>query len=146
MERYARDASHCFRENLHTPQLRAFSSKLQEQFREKLTVSDICMLPSYTYGMPHGREHGRFLALDVGGSTLRVALVQLNGRSSGTTASYSIQQRVFKIDDAVRNLGGQQFFDWVAQAIHQTLGITGRKDSAGNLGMPLGVAWSFPVE
>src|SRR5579871_6198175 len=51
--------------------LLVISTKLQEQFKEKLQTGSSCMLPSYNHTLPTGYEKGKYLALDVGGSTFR---------------------------------------------------------------------------
>ena len=71
-----------FEAPLDSAKLMHMSTKLQDQFAPKLQASDICMLPSYNDKLPTGNEKGTYLALDVGGSTFRVALVELNGKTS----------------------------------------------------------------
>ncbi|KAF7579846.1 Hexokinase family protein [Clavispora lusitaniae] len=43
---------------------------------EALSKSDLSMIPCYLVD-PSGEEHGRFLAIDLGGSTLRVAVIEI---------------------------------------------------------------------
>lgn len=37
------------------------------------------MLPAYVFGWPSGKETGSYLAVDLGGTNLRVCLVELEG-------------------------------------------------------------------
>lgn len=39
------------------------------------------MLPTYVFGWPTGQEKGSYLAVDLGGTNLRVCLVELEGDS-----------------------------------------------------------------
>lgn len=47
----------------------------------------IAMIPSFVEGRLTGEETGQFLALDLGGTNLRVVLVELQGRGKFTTKS-----------------------------------------------------------
>ena len=134
---------------LEPAKLLQMSGKLQQQFAPKLQASDICMLPSYNDTLPTGLEQGTYLALDVGGSTFRVAVVELTGKQPGAKSMRIVNMKSYKINEAVRNLRGNAFFDWMAEKIEAALadpqvqkinGVNGTK----TLGM--GLAWSFPVE
>lgn len=150
-----------------TDQLKRFAMALKSQFRERLRDgAAACMLPSYNHTLPTGAEHGRFLALDVGGSTLRVALVELRGRPAeqdrgsgtlgraegegagdGPTASI-VRMKSFVIDDAVKGLVGRDFFDWIAERIVETVESALQNDERQDpdAEIPIGLAWSFPIE
>ncbi|PSR81047.1 hexokinase-1 [Coniella lustricola] len=124
---------------------------LKAQFQDGLLTNPACMLPSYNHQLPSRSEHGRYLALDVGGSTLRVAVVQLRGRDADGSASRIVRQDSFKIDRAVKDLEGLAFFDWVAQKIVSTVSAArGPEHQDPHLGSTgplfMGLAWSFPIE
>jgi hexokinase len=119
---------------------------LQHEFAPKLQASDICMLPSYNHKLPTGREQGTYLALDVGGSTFRIALVELNGEQSDTKHMRIVVMKSFKIDEKVRQRRGTQFFDWMAEKIEQALADPQLQNTNGTTSFPMGLAWSFPVE
>ncbi|KAI4272170.1 MAG: hypothetical protein LQ337_005484 [Flavoplaca oasis] len=140
-------------QNLHERELRvdsliALSSRLQAEFAERLQSESQCMLPSHNYTLPNGREHGTYLALEVGGSTLRVALLELNGRAS--TQSVRICRTVASnIDNRVRNLKGLQFFDWIAAQVQEM--FSGDQEACDHMPpnsqpISMGIAWSFPIE
>ena len=122
------------------------SGKLQAQFAPKLQVSDICMLPSYNHKLPTGREQGTYLALDVGGSTFRVAVVELNGHQPASKSMRIVNMKSFKIDEPVRHLRGTAFFDWMAEKIETAIADPAVKKINGATVFPMGLAWSFPVE
>jgi hexokinase len=133
-----------FEAPLEPANLLILSSKLQEQFTEKLQASNICMLPSYNHTLPTGRERGTYLALDVGGSTLRVALVEL-----GMTGEKSMEIKTMqshKIGESVRALSGHDFFDWMASRIKEDLEGYDRNAAHGPDALPMGLSWSFPIE
>lgn len=126
--------------------LAEFSRRLKRQFRDGLRSNPACMLPSYNSQLPTGHESGRYLALDVGGSTLRVALVQLRGRGKPRSESGIIRMDSFKIGSDVRGLKGTQFFDWMAERIHRTVAADSQEDYSPERPLPVGLAWSFPIE
>ena len=145
MDRFAAAAERSFVSTLTPELLQIMSVAILGEMNEACQSSTIGMLPSFCHSLPRGNEIGHFLALDVGGSTLRVALVRLNGRQSlGETVSI-LKSRHHVIDNDARGLVGQAFFSWMAGRIADTL------EGAGSLlngGEPLkaGLAWSFPVE
>ncbi|KAK3381442.1 hypothetical protein B0H63DRAFT_524162 [Podospora didyma] len=127
--------------------LQDLAGKLKHQFREGLRSNPACMLPSYNHQLPNGSELGRYLALDVGGSTLRVALVELNHRETPNLESGIVRIDSFKIDTKIRNLRGADFFDWMAERIQQTM-TKANEQQCYSLENPLlmGLAWSFPID
>lgn len=106
------------------------------------------MLPSYNHKLPSGQETGRYLAVDVGGSTLRVALVELRGRAEHVSGRESeiVSLKSYPIDTDIKNLRGVAFFDWMAAKIVETLGLQeGRVNGAAASAVPMALAWSFPI-
>lgn len=147
MEDFLRDAERLFESQLQLSSLLAMSGKLQEQFAPKLDSSDICMLPSYIFNLPTGDERGTYLALDVGGSTFRVAVVELSGRTKGKEECMKIiKMRSFRIDTLVKALKGHEFFDWMADRIGDVLEDPLVKQCHGAGTFAMGLAWSFPIE
>ncbi len=143
------ELEHMFLGYIEDGGLKRFSRKLKRQFKERLRSNPECMLPSYNSQLPTGQETGQYLALDVGGSTLRVALVDLRGRGSAGTESGIVQMDSFKIDSDVRNLKGTEFFDWMAERIHWTVAkdsSKGKKGQSPEDPLLVGLAWSFPIE
>lgn len=129
--------------------LRQFAKELKAQFRDGLLSNPACMLPSYNHQLPSRSEHGRYLALDVGGSTLRVAVVELRGQDAQGSASRIVRQDSFKIDRTVKDLEGIAFFDWVAEKIVSTVWAASDSDdnvTASTGPLFIGLAWSFPIE
>lgn len=127
--------------------LQDLSKGLKKQFSERLQTSEECMLPSYSHQLPEGTESGQYLALDVGGSTLRVALVELRGRETKSgDESEIVSIRNFSITPEIKDLEGMAFFDWMAERIGETLKVGSRKDLNSDEPIPAALAWSFPIE
>lgn len=146
MDDFLRETQRLLEDPLDTARLQQISAGLQEQFAPKLRASDICMLPSYNHKLPSGLEKGTYLALDVGGSTFRVALVELNGRQPGAKNMRIVNMKSFKIDEKVRQRRGVDFFEWMAEKIEIALAEAPPQNVNNMNSFPMGLAWSFPIE
>ncbi|KIX02611.1 uncharacterized protein Z518_08553 [Rhinocladiella mackenziei CBS 650.93] len=123
----------------------SMSSALRIQYKTKLQDSAACMLPSYCHTLPTGQERGSYISLDVGGSTFRVALVELRGRNGRHPPMAIKHMAAFKIDERIRKLPSALFFDWMASRIQGMLEEEKETWPPGQI-LPLGLAWSFPIE
>lgn len=145
-EEFLEDVERCLRDEVVTERQLVISRGLKSELRASLRDNPLNMLPSYNHQLPTGDERGTYLALDVGGSTFRVALVELSGRKGEGQESRILTSRSVKIDNAIRQLKGLAFFDWMAERIQETL--AGQSEGHDVVGAPLsmGLAWSFPIE
>lgn len=134
-----------FEQQLRIEDLLALSRKLQTELRQHMISSPQCMLPSFNYELPTGQERGTYLALEVGGSNLRMAMVELSRRNVGMRI---LEMACFSMDTAIRQLKEYDFFDWMAERIGELLGVEAEPSghTQGSEPLPLGVAWSFPIE
>lgn len=135
-----------FGRQLDTDSLLSLSKALQAELKQHLISSPQCMLPSFNYHLPTGQERGLYLALEVGGSNLWMALVELRGRANCTDSMRIRHPLSWPIDNSVKQLQGHAFFDWLAERIEEMLTL-----EAGNMigktePLRVGVAWSFPIE
>ncbi|KAI6305705.1 hypothetical protein MCOR34_008412 [Pyricularia oryzae] len=156
LEDFLLEVEHLLSQPIEPAALLGFSGNLKKQFRQRLWSNRACMLPSYNYQLPNGSEQGRYLSVDVGGSTLRVALVELKGLEEGGYDGCSRIVRIdnFRIDVGVKALVGRAFFDWMAARILETLksasegGQNNKEEFNGSpqAPIPMGLAWSFPIE
>ena len=121
------------------------SQQIQAELRDHLVSSPQCMLPSFNYTLPSGQELGTYLAVEVGGSNLRMALVWLRGRSRGNDAMQIRRASISPISKGVRELEEYAFFDWMAMKIREMLVLEGETREDGEP-LRMGVAWSFPIE
>jgi len=146
MDEFAAEARALLRVSLEPQQLLGMSEKLQVEYRDKLESSDISMLPSYLHTLPSGNEKGDFLALDVGGSTFRIALIRLGEKKDGADGLQVRRIRSTVIDKRIRNLKGREFFDWMAERIGDMLTEYNHINGTTNAWLQMGLAWSFPIE
>lgn len=135
-----------FRGLVGRTRLVALSDGLRKEFLDSMYDNPLCMLPSYNHQLPSGEERGTFLALDVGGSTFRVALIELPGRKSDGQECKILKRNTFKIDRTVKQLKGVLFFDWMAERIEEVLSGQAEGHGMSNAPLTMGLAWSFPIE
>lgn len=147
MDDFTHDVRSLFEASLQTEQLLAISTQLQKECRERLQKSDISMLPSYQHTLPTGNECGDYLALDVGGSTFRIALIRLTGRTKPGVDGLQVRRiRSFNIDEQIRGLEGQAFFDWMADRMGDMLNQYRYMSGTPDKPLLMGLTWSFPLE
>jgi hexokinase len=146
VDEFLRDVENQFRRSKETSALVALSEGLREEFGKGLLDSPLCMLPSYNHQLPHGNEQGTYLALDVGGSTFRVALIELFGKNSEGKDSTILSRNTFKITNDVKKLQGVLFFDWMAKRIGETLSGQDEGKDMSEAPLSMGMSWSFPIE
>jgi hexokinase len=117
-----------------TEQMRIISASLVASIKAHLQDPiGATMLPSYMHTLPGGNETGKTLAVDLGGSTLRVAVIQLSGGKE------VLERKSWVVTDVVKQLPGTQFFDWVAERI---AGVV--TEELGQV-VGVGLTWSFPI-
>ncbi|KAK7991754.1 hypothetical protein PG988_000548 [Apiospora saccharicola] len=146
IENFLKEAEELLMGPLDGDRLNDFSSQLKLQFRERMQSHAESMLPSYNHLLPSGKETGQFLALDVGGSTLRVALVELRSRDMPGRECSIVRIDTFKITPELKLLEGMAFFDWMAARIKDVLSDGDTQGCDPEIPIPMGLAWSFPVE
>jgi hexokinase len=100
------------------------------------------MIPTYVFGWPTGQEKGDFLALDLGGTNLRVCLVTLQGEGK-----FEISQTKYRLTEEQKQDDGQKLFDFCAECLN-TFVETNTGEGAGQLkpgqSLPLGFTFSYP--
>lgn len=104
------------------------------------------MLPSFHQVLPSGSEHGTFISLDIGGSNLRVATVDLHGRKSVANSMVIKHNKTFRIDSHAKALRGELFFDWVAERVREVLDEDRNTTVTAAEPISMGLAWSFPID
>ncbi|CAH1763683.1 6262_t:CDS:2 [Entrophospora sp. SA101] len=118
-------------------------------YHNGLTKDHSTMVPSYITRLPTGIETGDYLALDLGGTNLRVAVVTLVGL--GKT---ELMYKQYRIPDELKTGTVEELFDWVALAVKGLLDDSGHNNlendgQTSNLNKPkelyMGVTFSFPI-
>ncbi len=102
------------------------------------STSSLKMIPSFV-SRPSGNEKGNFLAIDLGGTNLRVLSVTLDGKGKAETTAVSR----FMIPKEIMTGTENELFDFIVDSISLFL-----KDQnvARDKEYPLSFTFSFPVE
>ncbi|XP_020495919.1 hexokinase HKDC1 [Labrus bergylta] len=101
--------------------------------------SAIKMLPSFVYYTPDGTEHGKYLALDLGGTNFRAMLVNFK---KGMQQNARLYHKIYTIPLEIMQGTGEELFDHLAQCVSDFLDYMGMK----NARLPAGFTFSFPCE
>jgi hexokinase len=122
--------------------------KILERFHERMFFGlandnqNMLMIPTFVTGVPDGSEQGTYLALDLGGTNLRVCEVILDGKGS-----FTMKQQKYKVSDELKRGKAKTLFTFIAQSVKTFL------ESESNSGSPssneellLGFTFSFPCE
>ena len=116
----------------------SFRQDLQLGLRD-VTLSSMRMLKSYV-GLPSGKETGEYLALDFGGTNVRVSLIRLDG-----DGKFEILKRVGRplivageYDYICKDATAEQMFDFIAALVDEAI------DGDHEKKYYLGHTFSFP--
>lgn len=101
------------------------------------------MNPTWVVGYPTGDEVGTYLAIDMGGTNLRVCEVEL-GQERG---SFDIMQSKYLLPEAVKTGSSEQLFDFLADCVKQFLVSNHEDVPLEDLqDLHLGFTFSYPCE
>jgi len=101
------------------------------------------MIPTFVLGWPTGQEKGDYLAVDLGGTNLRVCLVTVQG-----DGKFEITQSKYRLTEEQKQDEGQKLFDFCAECLKifidgsVTDPLTSHLGSKGKI--PLGFTFSYP--
>ncbi|KAI0253152.1 hexokinase-domain-containing protein [Lactifluus subvellereus] len=110
----------------------------------------MAMIPTFVTGVPDGTETGTFLALDLGGTNLRVCQVVLHG-----DRTFTLKQQKYRVSESLKTGEATVLFDYLADSVDAFLTSTAvsQEDSpisdaigVDSPAVPLGLTFSFPVE
>lgn len=99
---------------------------------------NIPMIPGWVLDFPTGKETGDYLAIDLGGTNLRVVLVKLGGNRDFDTT-----QSKFALPSTMRTATSDELFDFIAKCLKSFVdeeypeGVTSP--------LPLGFTFSYPA-
>lgn len=99
------------------------------------------MYPTYVFGWPQGNETGDYLALDMGGTNIRVCLVTVKGNGE-----FELTQTKYRISNEQKREDGEKLFDFFAESIRHFIEHQyGSIDKVPGT-LSLGFTFSFPTE
>lgn len=115
-------------------------------FDEALAYKDaLTMLPNYSIN-PTGEEQGCYLVIDLGGSTLRVAIVDVAPNDGIDDRSHRISivtSKKWIVDNGAKTID-KNFFKWIGSKIAETIDSQNvmKRDQI----IYTGITWSFALE
>lgn len=130
--------------------LKEIVNRFREELKEGLEQYDrnIPMNMSWVLGMPSGKEKGTFLALDLGGTNLRVCKVDLHGDSGSDSAKHSLMQEQYKLPSELKTASADQLWTFIIEKVAKFMADKGLdkeyKNEDGNR-MQLGFTFSYPA-
>ena len=142
--------------------------RFSEVFRDLALTSEQQFLPTPVTQLPTGEEVGRYLAIDVGGSNLRVAFIELLGedadsdRSPGNASERSRdtirkaqRQRVrrtlekaWPIQEHLKKDKAEDLFSWIGDCVAEVIADSLSSDATkGDIPeeLEMGITFSFPI-
>src|ERR1700753_4181747 len=97
------------------------------------------MIPTWCIGYPDGNETGTFLALDMGGTNLRVCEVELTDKKG----EFDILQSKYRLPEELKTGNAEELFDYIADCLSQFVHTHhAQSEKMGKL--PLGFTFSYP--
>jgi hexokinase len=90
--------------------------------------------PTFVRELPNGKETGKFLALDLGGTNFRVLLIELGPNK------FSMESKIFAVPQKVMLGSGDGLFDHIVDC----LSLFTKEHGVAGLKLPLGFTFSFP--
>ncbi|KAG8996175.1 hexokinase A [Tulasnella sp. 427] len=100
------------------------------------------MIPAFVFNWPTGEEKGDYLALDLGGTNLRVCLVTLTGGGK-----FEIKQKKYRLTEEQKQMEGSLLFDFCADSLSAFL-ESARAEGIIKEGaeLPMGFTFSYPCQ
>ncbi|GMR53504.1 hypothetical protein PMAYCL1PPCAC_23699, partial [Pristionchus mayeri] len=102
-----------------------------------LDESTIAMLPSFVPELPDGTEKGRFVAMDLGGTNLRVMLMEMEPGEPMRSKQFNT-----RMPNAAQHGTAEKLFDYIAKALADFLCEKGLQDE----GLMVGFTFSYPCD
>nr|P50506.1 RecName: Full=Hexokinase [Schwanniomyces occidentalis]AAB34892.1 hexokinase [Schwanniomyces occidentalis] len=99
---------------------------------------NIPMIPGWVMDFPTGKEMGDYLAIDLGGTNLRVVLVKLGGNRDFDTT-----QSKFALPENMRTAKSEELWEFIAECLQKFVEEEFRNGVLSNL--PLGFTFSYPA-
>lgn len=115
-----------------------FNDEIERGLSEKThNDADIKCFITYVQDLPNGRELGKFLALDLGGTNFRVLLIHLNGEND-----FKMESKIYAIPKNIMVGKGEALFDHIAECLASFM----KEHNVYNEHLPLGFTFSFPLK
>ncbi|EPQ62358.1 Bgt-5124 [Blumeria graminis f. sp. tritici] len=120
--------------------LKAITSHFVKELEKGLSVEggSIPMNPTWCMSFPTGDEQGTFLALDMGGTNLRVCEIILTEEKS----EFDIIQSKYKMPEELKSGTAEELWEYIADCLLQFIEAHRGNDTSE---LPLGFTFSYPA-
>lgn len=98
------------------------------------------MIPSFVTGRPTGDEKGKYLALDLGGTNLRVCEFELKG-----DGQFSVHQQKYVVAEELKTGEMRRLCDFIADCVDNFVSEYGDDRAHSTEHLQLGFTFSFAV-
>jgi len=118
---------------------------LEQQMRDSINMglkrehqedASVKCFPTYVKELPNGKEQGKFLSLDLGGTNFRVIFMELTKEKE-----FMMDSKIFAIPQTVMTGPGTELFDHIAQCLANFVSDRNIQQEI----LPLGFTFSFPL-
>lgn len=152
--------------NIDDSTVHVLAYRFSKVYQELALSSEEQFLPTPVTGLPTGSETGRFLAIDVGGTNLRVAFIELLGETSDVNATTwqdkttdtirnaqrprvrRTLEKAWPIGEHLKIDKTEDLFAWIGDCIAEVVGDYLANDTSGMSSpdqLDLGITFSFPM-
>ncbi|KAK1768448.1 hexokinase-domain-containing protein [Phialemonium atrogriseum] len=124
-----------------TAKLKEITDHFVSELTKGLSIEggSIPMNPTWVMSFPTGYETGTFLALDMGGTNLRVCQITLTDQKS----EFDIIQSKYRMPEELKTGDAEELWEYIAECLHQFIEThhgTSKLDK-----LPLGFTFSYPA-
>ncbi|KAG5292223.1 hexokinase [Histoplasma ohiense] len=148
--------------------LHELACRFRHIYRHLALTSDQQFLPTPVTRLPTGQETGKYLAIDVGGTNLRVAFIELLGESKDSDATNSNSptsrdtmqraqrqrvnrtlEKIWPIGEHLKQDKAEDLFLWIGDCIAEVVADSLAPNLANGTPIPaeleMGITFSFPM-
>jgi hexokinase len=124
-----------------TAKLKEIVKHFVSELEKGLTVEggNIPMNVTWVMGFPDGDEQGTYLALDMGGTNLRVCEITLTDKKG----AFDITQSKYKMPEELRTGTAEELWEYIADCLQQFIEFHHENEDLAKL--PLGFTFSYPA-
>jgi len=128
---------------LSEAKIKAIGEKFIADFRTGYSKygEAMAMIPTFVTSVPNGTETGTFLAVDLGGTNLRVCEVVLYGNGK-----FDLRAEKFKVSMDLKTGTATALFDYIANCVDAFVNMSRHAANVEDDVLSLGLTFSFPVE
>lgn len=138
---------------LDDTRLAHLSRDLSQVYHHLALNSTEQFLPTPINVLPKGTETGRFLAIDIGGSNLRVCFLELFGNEAPQGERIrTTHEKSWPIEDHFKMDNAEELFSWIGSCIALVViefiegHVNGNNFSdSSDRAIPMGITFSFPM-